>query len=421
MPLRILTFGLFGCGNFGNDGSLEAMLNVLRAICPEAEVTCVTAQPAVVAAAQRVTALPIDWPRPDWPLYRRIDRLLFKIPGTLMDAIHAFVRTRRADILIVPGTGILDDFRERPMGMPLALFLWCLGARLAGARIAFVSVGAGPIRHPLSRMLMKAAARMANYRSYRDAASRDFMRSIGCHRDFDTVYPDLAFALSAPPAVPPRPDAPPAVGVGIMAYRGWRAGTGLEEAIYARYINTMALFVGRLLDRGHRVRLLVGDAVDWEAVEAVSAAIHARGIAAPPGQLTMAPAHSLHDIMRQMADTELVVATRFHNVVCALRMGRPLISIGYAPKNDALMAEMGLEAFCQHVEQLDLKRLMVQFDALMAERAEHERRIRTVVNAFRDQLARQEAALATTLFADSQFAAAPRGAVDLSGPPRPTT
>ena len=98
-----------------------------------------------------------------------------------------------------------------------------------------------------------------------------------------------------------------------------------------------------------------------------------------------------------------------------------LIYIGYAPKNDALMAEMGLEAFCQHVEQLDLKRLMVQFDALMAERAEHERRIRTVVNAFRDQLARQEAALATTLFADSQFAAAPRGAVDLSGPPRPTT
>ena len=49
--------------------------------------------------------------------------------------------------------------------------------------------------------------------------------------------------------------------------------------------------------------------------------------------------------MHQMAETRIVVATRFHNVVCALKMKKPTISIGYASKNDVLLAEMGLAEF----------------------------------------------------------------------------
>ena len=54
-----------------------------------------------------------------------------------------------------------------------------------------------------------------------------------------------------------------------------------------------------------------------------------------------APARTLHDVMQQMADTDIVVATRYHNVVCALRMSKPTISIGYAEKNDALLRRSG--------------------------------------------------------------------------------
>src|SRR3712207_8323203 len=39
-------------------------------------------------------------------------------------------------------------------------------------------------------------------------------------------------------------------------------------------------------------------------------------------------------------------------------------SLGYARKNDVLLADMGLDAFCQHVEELDLDRLKAQFAAL---------------------------------------------------------
>ena len=74
-------------------------------------------------------------------------------------------------MIVVPGTGMLDDFGERWRDMPYHLFRWGLACRMARTPFAFVSIGAGPIHHPLSRWLMRSAAAMARYRSYRDMNS----------------------------------------------------------------------------------------------------------------------------------------------------------------------------------------------------------------------------------------------------------
>ena len=41
--------------------------------------------------------------------------------------------------------------------------------------------------------------------------------------------------------------------------------------------------------------------------------------------------------MQQIAEVEVVVASRFHNVLLALLLGKPVVSIAYNQKNDALM------------------------------------------------------------------------------------
>jgi polysaccharide pyruvyl transferase WcaK-like protein len=58
------------------------------------------------------------------------------------------------------------------------------------------------------------------------------------------------------------------------------------------------------------------------------------------------------------------VATRYHNVMCALKMEKPTISIGYAAKNVAIMNDAGLGEFCQHTNTLDVDRLIEQFTEL---------------------------------------------------------
>jgi polysaccharide pyruvyl transferase WcaK-like protein len=42
-------------------------------------------------------------------------------------------------------------------------------------------------------------------------------------------------------------------------------------------------------------------------------------------------------------------------------LGKPVISLGYAKKNDVLMAEMGLGIYCQSIEEFTVEQLKEQF------------------------------------------------------------
>lgn len=388
----IALFGLFGCGNLGNDGSLESMLLFLREKRPDARIFCICTGPEVVSDEFGIDAIPIRPARGEG-IGSVLDRIFLRIPRKIRDSIHALQQIREAGVMIVPGTGILDDFGDRPMGMPFDVFNWCLAARLMRTRIAFVSVGVGPIGNRFNRWLLTRAARMAHYRSYRDSASREFMESVGFDTSQDAICPDLAFKLPVPQSITAEPSHHLTVGVGVMNYHGWYDSNKNGQEIFDSYVAKMAIFVTHLLSAGHKVRLIIGDEGDMRAVEAILATL---GEADTQG-LSCEPVHSLHDVFCQVARVDLVVATRFHNVVAALMAGKPVISLGYAAKNDLLLGKMGLGGFCQHIERLDVDLLFEQFSRLVENREEHSRTIGCRVAEFRKSLELQDEYLLSTV------------------------
>jgi polysaccharide pyruvyl transferase WcaK-like protein len=366
--MKIGLFGLFGCGNTGNDASLEAMILFLRRAMPQAELVCLCPNPEIVSKTFGIAAVNLNWRAADHSIAAMLDKMMAGIPRRVLGFTHAFNEMASFDILIVPGTGFLDDFQDGPFGWPLVILRWFAAAKLSGSRIAMVSIGAGPIRHPLSRRLMKAAARMADYRSYRDDESREFMAGLNLDVSDDPVYPDVVFSLPVPAIAQTEDASHLTVGVGVMSYFGWSKYGGKGEAIYQTYLDLLAEFVDWLLSRGFGVRLVTGDDADWHAVTDLRQRIARQRRSLAVGQLEAEKGSTLQDLMTQLAGTDMAVVTRFHNVVAAIKLGLPLISLGYSSKNDNLMAEAGLGAFCQSVESLDLDLLKHQFDELLAQR-----------------------------------------------------
>jgi polysaccharide pyruvyl transferase WcaK-like protein len=387
--LRIGIFGLFGVGNLGNDGSLESFLAFLRSARPDAELHCICHGTESVREVFGLPTLPIQSsPRRNF-WQKVLNRLSLRTLSRAQEWIRTIRAARAFDIVIVPGTGMLDDFGERWQDMPYNLFRWGAACRLAGTPFAFVSIGAGPIHHPLSRWLMRSAATMARYRSYRDMNSKNYMEGIGLKRPDDAVTPDLAFGLQLPPSAPPSARGQRIIGVGMMGYAGWKHSQADGKAIYGTYTAKMTQFVSWLIQQGYGVRLIMGDNGDIQAMKDV-----ARAVGAQPGNqaahLIAEPAQSLSEIMRQIGETELLVSSRFHNVVCGLMMGKPVISLSYAKKNDVLLDEMGLRDFCQHIEFLDLDRLKAQFGRLICDRERYLPGIVQKTAEYREQLAGQE-------------------------------
>ncbi|MER6556386.1 polysaccharide pyruvyl transferase family protein [Streptomyces sp. NPDC001027] len=362
-PVRVGVFGLLGSGNLGNDGSLEALLGYLRARRPEAVVDALCGGPEVVEARYGIPATRLHWYRGEYRTASRAGAIAGKGLGKIVDAFRTAAWVRRHDVVIVPGMGVLEaTLPLRPWGFPYALFLLCASGRLSGARVALVGVGAAPIANRSTRALVRWSARLAAYRSYRDAQSRDAMRAMGVDTSRDEVHPDLAFALPAPPAAEPSPT-PGRVCVGVMDFHGGDDDRDRAEEIHRRYLDGTTRFVRALVEDGRPVRLLTGDACDAPVVTAILDAVDSPLV-------TAAEAASLADLMKETAAADAVVATRYHNLVCALRVGVPTLALSYAAKSDALMAEMGLGAYCHPAREVDADRLLEQFRSLEGRSAE---------------------------------------------------
>ncbi len=351
---RIGLFGLLGTGNFGNDGSLAAVLGHLRAEHPDATVRAFCSGPEDVTERFGVPATRLNWYRAEYRTAAGPRAILLKGLGKIVDAFRTAAWVRRQDVVIVPGMGVLESSLPiRPWGFPYSLLLLSLAGRLFGTRVALLSVGANVIEDRTTRAVVVYAAKFAGYRSYRDELSREAMRTMGVDVARDPVYPDLVLG----PPVPQSARTTGIVGVGVMDYHGSNDDRDRAEEIHTAYVGRMTEFVRRIAEGGRRVRLFTGDRSDQVVAEKIAAEVGSPAV-------QTAELSTLDELMRGMAEVDTVVATRYHNVVCALKLGKPTVSVGYARKNDVLMADMGLGEFCQHARDIDVDLLVEQFTRL---------------------------------------------------------
>jgi polysaccharide pyruvyl transferase WcaK-like protein len=369
---RVGLFGLLGQGNLGNDGSLEAVLAYLRAAHPDVTLDVLCSGPELVTARYGIPAARLRWYLPNRQRAAGMTALALRCLGLGLgvgiDPFRTASWVRRHDVVIVPGMGVLEaTVPLRPWQTPYSMFLLCASGRLFGTKVALVSVGTDVIRQRLTRWLMTSAARLAHYRSYRDNISRDAMRRMGLDTSGDAVYPDVVFSLPAPRG---GRGAAGTVGVGVMDYSGSNDDRRQGDEIRSSYIEKMTRFVLWLVDNGRPTRLFTSDTADEPIVRQILADVRAQRPELDPSRVIAEPVSSLDELMRQTASVDIVVATRFHNVLYALKLAKPTLSLGYATKHKALMADMGLSRFCLPVKSLDVARLIEQFTELESQSAQ---------------------------------------------------
>jgi polysaccharide pyruvyl transferase WcaK-like protein len=406
---KVGLFGLLGSGNSGNDASMETVLAYLREAHPDAVVDALCGGPERVRAGYGIDATPLFW-------YQKFDQrksgapaAFLKVLGKGIDSVRIASWVRRHDAVIVPGAGALETtLPQRAWGFPYALFLLTTSGKLFGTKVALVSVGADLINKRATRWLSNATARLASYRSYRDAYSRDAMQQRGIDTSFDRVYPDLVFGVPTPPY---EPGDPQLVGVGVMAYYGGNDDRKQAAQIHSRYVDTMTRFTQWLVDNGYRVRLFGGDnKFDGEIAGKIQADLRRYRPDLEPSRVTVAAVSTYPELIREMAPVGMVVATRYHNVMCALKLCKPTISLGYSRKFISLMTDMGLAEFHQFADSLDADRLVEQFKELESRHAELQQQMAERNAAHRQSLADQFAVLSALLLPASKPAHA--GAAD---------
>ena len=90
------------------------------------------------------------------------------------------------------------------------------------------------------------------------------------------------------------------------------------------------------------------------------------GVSPRDGQLIEEPIETVEHLMNQLAQTDMVVASRFHGVLLSLLLEKPVIALSYHSKIDELMKDTGQADYClsiDHFETETMQQLYLQIRA----------------------------------------------------------
>ncbi len=399
-PPKIALWGLFGQQNIGNECTLQALAFNVQRLLPDSQLFIVCTEPEdaserhglpAIAMRAPTSAVQGNEPRSGNIIQKAFRVLLRRIPTEIRGWFNAYRALKGTDMLAMTGTGMLTDFGTSAFNYPYEILKWTLVARLRRCKVRFISVGVGPLRQPLSRRFIKWALSLADYRCYRDDVSRARLADHGFERDDDQIFPDLAFSL--PDSLfmqSSRGKTKPTIGVGVMNYHG---AFGVQQdagETYSTYLDKTSDFIAWLVENDYSVRILHGDMrYDAQPRQDLRKRLEKRGFKYGDGQIEDDDVSSVSELIDQLADVNLVVSPRFHNLILAMMFGTPVISLSYDPKNDALLEGIGLGGYSQSIDELSVDRLIQQFNKILRNRRKLSNTLQHVLSDYRNSLEKQ--------------------------------
>jgi polysaccharide pyruvyl transferase WcaK-like protein len=395
--MRIALWGNFGTSNFGNECTLAAAILSLRQQLPGVQLLAICTEPEDTSRRHGLDAIPIFASDADLRDRRsRLSRGSARLSNELRHWRAAVRVLADVDLLVVAGTGVITDADEGALGTPYQLFKWCTAARISRCKVAYVSVGVEAIGRRVSAMLLRCAMRHAHFRSFRDELSRRRLLEAGFPVAADPIFPDLAFSLPAPhESITTEAVQEPVLGIGLFNYRNSGVGDVADHNAFNAYVDEICSLTRWALDNGLAVQILIGDGLYDETVrKAVRQRLNEYAEPIDVARFRDHAATSYEEIVSQLGRCTYVVASRFHNVLLALMLGRPTISISYEEKNDELMSAFGFQSFCYPIARLRVDAVVERLRLLQHAGDTFRRTVEQLSAQYRERLSDQYSQLA---------------------------
>ncbi len=295
---KLLVFGYFGAGNFGDEWTLASFLRRCRQLgLSEEECIVVSRNPSLTKSEHGVPTVS-----------RRFSDI-----GRAMQECQWVVGC---------GGSLLQDvtsFRS------LAFYCWLIWiAKSMGKKVALIGQGLGPLQRPLSRRLARIALGLCDWVAFRDPVSFQLAQQLGASTSHCIVAADLTFLWDDLP--PLQPTYSLAVNLRPLG-RAWN-----EPALWA--------ILGEWAEDKQRFLLL--------PLQPLADELALRPLAERFPSDWWAYRH-WRDGLEGIARSQFLLAMRLHALIAACLLQVPFVGLSYDPKVDSVLGQ----AASEHLVSLD--------------------------------------------------------------------
>jgi len=413
-----------GLGNLGDAAIQESFLQNIRERMPQVRLISFSLNPEDTKRRHHIDAYPIRWSYPGWnaggvngvlkndterptnkvraalkkiPLLHSLGKPVYDLCRELAHLRRTYHLLKSLDLLVMAGGGQLCELWSY---LPFNVFKFCVLARLAGTPVFIVGVGADLLKRPLNRFFARTAVQLCDQVSVRSAQSLELLRSCGVKREVQ-VCPDPVYALDIPqyiesersrclstseaemlllnlgcqvPLADSSVTAPAMrsgrrVGLNPMGFCDPRRWPRKDPAQYAKYLDKLEAFVLWLLENDYEVEMFSSDVTaDILAITDLKTRLLSKLTPEQSAGLWFRPLLTLRELLQQMSTMDYVVTCKFHGIVFAHMLEKPVISLSYLPKMDDLVRDVGHGEFSLSVEHFEVDWLIRKFQLLVEQR-----------------------------------------------------
>ncbi|KIL46618.1 hypothetical protein KP77_27450 [Jeotgalibacillus alimentarius] len=360
--MRVAIAGNYGHDNNGDEAILAGMLQSLETYAgiSRKDITVFSNYPHKTIEEHQVKSAPL--------LVRKSNKLV-AAASTLRSHMKVL---KQIDLLIIGGGGLLMDLYKRDA--PVYASIAIIGKKL-GCEVAVWGVGAGPITTPAGTMLIKQITNAASIVTVRDEDSKKLLEKIGVTKSIGLTA-DPAFGLI--PEVPrKKTEQIKRVAVTAVPYYSSQYWPVHREEKYQAYITSFAQALDKLIEeKGIEVTFYATKyPQDLEVVRDIRLKMaHDSKII----DKNMKP----HDLMNFSAEQDIIIGTRLHSLILAVRTGTPVIAVGYHEKVGSFSKLIEQHDYYTGIEQLSESTLTEKVSLMEEDWHAHQETVQRIAENF---------------------------------------
>ncbi len=347
---RILISGYYGFGNVGDESILTSIIDSVRALEKDIEITVLSANPSRTEARHGI---------------RAVDRKNF---------FEIYMAIKHCDLFISGGGGLLQDVTsEKSIRYYLGLVVI---AKYLNKKVMIYGQGIGPINKTANRKFTGAILNRVDAVTVRDEKSLDDLKKMGVTKP--PVY------LTADPVVTLKPSRE---GKGKEVLND--LGIDMEKPVAGFSVRSW-----KTEDRFNGIIAKTADSLIEElGFQVVFIPFHYGEDIDCITKISSMMSNSSHVInqrypVRELLDfigeLDLMIGVRLHSLIFSAIQEIPMVGISYDPKIDGFLSMMGMAA-AGRVEDIELSDLLFQIQDVWANRDKWKRQLKDKITHLKKQ------------------------------------
>jgi polysaccharide pyruvyl transferase WcaK-like protein len=256
---------------------------------------------------------------------------------------------KQSDLVIIGGGQLIMDFS---ILAPIQFYITCIIARIFKKPLFICAIGAGPVRHKLSKIIYRQSLLLASKLSVRDTSSLQlFKEDLGIDINNVALTADPVLALPLKEQKDNSIKAQKVVGISTLAheYPKHNVQNG-DSTKHAKYIEDLCRLVDMLITKLKvRVVLIPTEApYDVNVMNAIYDGVENKK------DVEETYPESVNDLIDIICTCDSLVGTRMHSMIIALSQHIPVVGLTWDKKINSLFDKIGMQDSLYSIEPIDI-------------------------------------------------------------------